>query len=149
MDNKAPLRNVSRKVTFDVAETEVVTESKPPLPDASSPSKPQLTIVTSSIDSPSLKGATEGSGSAPLPSRDTSWAAWRVLCGAILVFGVLFGMSHSSLTIVKEFLDTSSHFVQPSLSHLASFRTSSPKIKSTSMPQSLYGLVCLALAYHT
>lgn len=58
--------------------------------------------VTTSVDSSSpllvsdSNGATVESQSLVLLPTDQGWAAWRVLCGAILTQGMLFGMLPSS-----------------------------------------------------
>lgn len=61
------------------------------------PSTPELKPSSISSPSPSRANnvtfATDHPEHIPAAPRDKGWGAWRVLCGAILVQGILFGKS--------------------------------------------------------
>lgn len=96
MEDKARLLGDSPKVEVTVTEMEYVKEYELPHHVESVPSRPKLSAL--SIGFPRLTknansdGTNGKSQTFLIPPRDSGWAAWRVLCGAILVQGILFGM---------------------------------------------------------
>ena len=96
MQEGSDLRSDPEKIGFAVAQTEDqdVLE-RPPLAAPIS----SLSNLTNPSDNPNalsqatdLNTTTTNSGTHLVAPTDTGWHAWRVLCGAILVQGILFGM---------------------------------------------------------
>lgn len=95
MEDRVRLLDDPEKAGATVVEIEDNKETHVEFAVTSVPSTPEL--KPSSIDSPSTLRATDGTSTNEkfqgllVAPRDSGWAAWRVLCGAILVQGILFG----------------------------------------------------------
>lgn len=95
MQEESDLRSDPEKIGFAVAQTEDEEVLQQPPLAAPIPSPSNLTNTSDKAialsQATDLNTTITNSGTLVAPT-DTGWHAWRVLCGAILVQGNLFGM---------------------------------------------------------